>query len=106
MRTVYGKLVRDRIPEIIRVSGRTCESEVMSWEEYRRALLAKLVEEAREAEAAGPAELARELADLQEVIDAVLEAFVIPRQAVEGLQEERRRERGGFQGRVRLLWSE
>ena len=35
----YNKLVRDRIPEIIRESGRNCEIEIMDDAEYRQALL-------------------------------------------------------------------
>jgi predicted house-cleaning noncanonical NTP pyrophosphatase (MazG superfamily) len=34
MRKEYNKLVRDRIPEIIRESGRECAVEVMSDSEY------------------------------------------------------------------------
>ena len=47
-KTKYDKLVRDRIPEIIRCSGRTCVTEVLSPDEYLRMLDAKLDEELAE----------------------------------------------------------
>jgi predicted house-cleaning noncanonical NTP pyrophosphatase (MazG superfamily) len=78
----------------------------MSEEEYRRALLYKLVEEAQEAAACEATGLAAELADLQEVIDVVREAFGIGRDAVAALQAEKRQQRGGFRERIRLLWTE
>ena len=106
MRTEYHKLVRDGIPEIIRREGGTCAVETLSEEEYRRALLEKLVEEAREAKATSGQGLVRELADLHEVIDAVIEAFDVERAAVLAEQQRRRTERGGFTRRFRLLWTE
>lgn len=106
MRQEYHKLVRDRIPEIIRASGRECAVVIMSEAEYRQALLEKLVEEAQEAVQAGPQGLVRELADLYEVLDAVLAAHRIERETVWKEQEQRRIERGGFQERLRLLWTE
>ncbi len=44
----YNKLVRDRIPEIIESSGKTCSTEILSPEEYLRMLDAKLDEELAE----------------------------------------------------------
>ena len=52
MKKEYHKLVRDRIPEIIRKSGNECEFVILSEAEYRQALRQKLIEEA--GEAAGP----------------------------------------------------
>jgi len=106
MRKEYDKLVRDRIPEIIRQDGRQCGVEVMPEDEYVQALKDKLVEEAKEAAAAGSDDLVKELADLNEVIDALMAACGIERQAVLARQEERRQSRGGFDQRFRLLWAD
>jgi predicted house-cleaning noncanonical NTP pyrophosphatase (MazG superfamily) len=106
VRQTYDKLVRDRIPEIIRASGRTCETTRLVDEEYQTALLAKLVEEAREAASAGPGELVTELADLLEVVEATISAHGLSREAVEEERRKRRLERGGFERRLRLLWTE
>jgi predicted house-cleaning noncanonical NTP pyrophosphatase (MazG superfamily) len=58
MSTAGGKLVRDRIPEIIRADGCIPVTRVLDEPEYRTALLAKLVEEAREAQSAPDPDLA------------------------------------------------
>ena len=105
-RKTYNKLVRDRIPEIIAADGRQCRTEIMSDDEYRQALLVKLVEEAQEVAAADRDELVKEIADLYEVIDALLIAFDLDREAVIATQRNRRDERGGFEKRVKLLWTE
>ena len=44
----YNKLVRDRIPEIIEASGKTCVTEILSEETYLRMVYAKLDEELAE----------------------------------------------------------
>lgn len=104
MREEYDKLVRDRIPAIIRRAGRQCEMVTMSGAEYRQALLSKLVEEAQEAAAAGPQPFAlaqdapwkwlTELADLHQVTDALPAAYGIEREAVLAEQEQRRMDGG------------
>lgn len=106
MRKQYNKLVRDRIPEIIERDGRGYETVIMSEEQYREALRAKLVEEAEEAASADSQELVMELADIFEIIDAVMSAYGIEREAVLAEQEQRRVERGGFAKRIQLLWTE
>jgi predicted house-cleaning noncanonical NTP pyrophosphatase (MazG superfamily) len=106
MRKEYDKLVRDRIPEIIRQDGRQCGVEVMPEGEYVQALKDKLVEEAQEAAAAEPEDLVKEPADLYEVVDALMAACGIDREIVVTEQEERRQSRGGFNRRFRLLWTD
>jgi predicted house-cleaning noncanonical NTP pyrophosphatase (MazG superfamily) len=106
-RKVYDKLVRDRIPEIIRKSGSTCSVETIGDDHaFRRALRDKLVEEATEAATASEADIAGELADLQEVIETLIEACELDRDALRALQHQRRLDRGGFSNRLRLLWTE
>jgi predicted house-cleaning noncanonical NTP pyrophosphatase (MazG superfamily) len=106
MRKEYRKLVRDRIPEIIEKDGRGCEVAILSEDEYRQALRAKLIEEAKEAAAAESGKLAVELADLYEIVDAVMAAYGIERTLVLAEQKKRRIERGGFEKRIQLLWTE
>jgi len=106
VRKTYNKLVRDRIPEIIREAGGTCEVSVMGDPQYRAALLAKLVEEAQEAASAGPDDMVTELADLLEVIEATISAHGLSPEVVENERLRRRVERGGFEHRLRLLWTE
>ena len=75
MRVDYNKLVRDRIPEIIGSRGDRAVTRVLDEADYRDALLAKLVEEAREASSARAEELPAELADVLEVLQALAKAL-------------------------------
>jgi predicted house-cleaning noncanonical NTP pyrophosphatase (MazG superfamily) len=106
VRVEYHKLVRDSIPDIIRRSGSRCAVVAMAEEEYRRALREKLVEEASEAAAAEGDHLVAELADLCEVMDALMASYGISAEAVRAEQERRRAARGGFAQRLCLLWTE
>lgn len=106
MRKEYNKLVRDRIPEIIRKNGIDCKFVTLSQTEYRQALRQKLIEEAREAAEANEQNLILELADLYEVIDAVMVSYGIERDLVIAEQVKRREERGGFEQKVMLLWTQ
>ena len=101
----YNKLVRDRIPEIIAADGRQCTTEIMNESEYPQALLAKLVEEAQEVADAETDDIAKEIADVYEVIDALLIAFDLNRDAILTMQKKRYEERGGFEKRIKLLWT-
>lgn len=89
--------------KLVRQNGEECVVEIMDEEDYRRALRRKLVEEAPEAAEAGPGQLGDELADLAEVIDALLAVEGIDRASVLAAQQRRRAERGGCVGRLRLL---
>ncbi|MEG3439835.1 nucleoside triphosphate pyrophosphohydrolase [Pannus brasiliensis CCIBt3594] len=109
VREEHDKLVRDKIPEIIEKSGCNYGIATFSDEEYRRAIGAKLLEETREVVASldgAPDKLIEELADLYEVIDTLLDVTGIDREQIAREQREKRERRGGFQGRIRLLWTE
>ncbi len=105
MRTEHNKLVRDKIPEIIRTSGNQCEVSTLNDAEYIEALCQKLVEEAQEAATAAPDKLAEELADVMEVIDALFAATGIEPEKVREIQKEKRSQRGGFDNKIKLLWT-
>ena len=106
MRTHYDKLVRDNIPAIIEQSGRTCAVEPLDDQQFRAALLAKLVEEATEAAEAVPESLLAELADVDEVLDATLAAHGLTRAQLDAERARRRSERGAFTNRLRLVWTD
>ena len=99
----YNKLVRDRIPDIIRQSGNECETAVLSDEEYRQALRLKLIEEATEVAEAYGDKLVGELADLYEVIDALMASYDISGDRILNAQAKRRENRGGFAQKIMLL---
>ena len=107
MRKRYDKLIRDRIPELMDEAGVLYEVEVADEAAYVAALRAKLVEEAREAaEADDPDDLAKEVADLYEVASALLAATGVEAATVEALRLRRHEERGGFERRRILRWTD
>lgn len=106
MRVRYDQLVRDRIPEIIRQESLRCESTEMEEQEYRKRLRAKIIEEAQGVAAASSDNLVEELGDLYEAIESLMVSYGIEPATVANAQAQKRQERGGFRGRVKLLWVE
>ncbi|WP_424356605.1 hypothetical protein [Methanocella sp. MCL-LM] len=89
-----GKLVRDRIPEIMRLQGKDPEVERISGERLRRALKDKLVEEAEEVRQTD--DLVEELADVLEVVDALIDAYGLDHGEIEHVRADKKAKRGGF----------
>ena len=96
----YHKLVRDRIPEIIERSGKHCRTEVLADEDYLLLLDEKLGEELSESRESGALE---ELADLLEVMEAVVTARGYTWQQLQDVKAEKKAARGGFQDKLLLL---
>ena len=96
---VYNKLVRDRIPEIIETSGKTCVMEVLPQDAYLRELDAKLNEELAEYQQSKSLE---ELADLLEVLGAVVKARGYTWDDLTRVRKEKRAQRGAFDQRIYL----
>jgi predicted house-cleaning noncanonical NTP pyrophosphatase (MazG superfamily) len=95
----YGKLVRGKIPEIIEENGEEPIVRVLDDEEYVEALNLKLEEEVGEYLESGDVE---ELADVLEVIYALLEVEDMDMVYLEKIRKEKREERGGFEERIYL----
>lgn len=95
----YSKLVRDRIPEIIKASGKTCVTESLSDDEYLRMIDAKLDEELAEYHKDLNVE---ELADLLEVIYAAAKARGYTLEQLEAIRAEKASKRGTFEKKILL----
>ncbi|WP_396454250.1 hypothetical protein [Actinomadura sp.] len=93
------KLVRDRIPEIIRAAGGRPETRVADADEHVGRLRAKLVEEAGEYIASGDP---GELADLLEVVHALAAAHGMSPADLERRRSAKAEERGTFSRRLIL----
>ncbi|WP_079126065.1 nucleoside triphosphate pyrophosphohydrolase [Streptomyces sp. ERV7] len=98
-----GKLVRDRIPEIIRSGGAQPETYTACPEEYRQRLRAKLQEEVAEFLAAEEPKMPEELADVLEVVRALASDLGLPPERLEAIRAQKAAERGGFGGRI--VWT-
>lgn len=95
------KLIRDKLPEIMRGQGLAVFDRRLDDAGYLAALKVKLVEEAAEARDAITAdELAGELADLAEVTLALMAAAGLSADDVEQRRLAKHAERGGFDNRV------
>ena len=96
---IYNKLVRDKIPEIIEESGKTCEIEILSDEGYLQMLDKKLDEELAEYHQEQNIE---ELADLLEVLYATAKARGYSIEELEHVRIEKQKARGGFDKKILL----
>ena len=96
---VYNKLVRDRIPEIIEKNGKRCVCEALPQDQYIAMLDAKLDEELAEYQQSKSLE---ELADLLEVMDAVVRARGYTWEQLTEIRKKKKEERGGFEKRILL----
>ena len=92
-----GKLVRDKIPEIIEAGGATPLTRILETEEYLACLEAKLDEEVQEFHESKSPE---ELADILEVVYALAEAQGCSRQQLLAVYEKKNAARGGFAKRI------
>jgi predicted house-cleaning noncanonical NTP pyrophosphatase (MazG superfamily) len=88
------KLVRDRIPEIIRQDGGDPRVRVVSGTELDKLIRLKIVEEAQELLTSGEDE---EIADILEALEALLVHRSIDRAAIDDARLKKREERGGFE---------
>lgn len=97
---VFNKLVRDRIPDMIRASGEIPNVRPLSDSEYLLSLDEKLDEEVGEYHRDGGVE---ELGDIMEVLFALAETMDFSRQDLVAVCDEKRKKRGGFSQRQFLI---
>lgn len=96
---VFNKLVRDHIPEIIEADGRKCICETLPPDQYLAMLDTKLNEELAEYQESNSLE---ELADLLEVIYAVVKARGNTWDQLTAIRKKKLEDRGGFEKRILL----
>lgn len=104
MKVEYHKLVRDRIPEIIEKSGKKANYRVLSKEEYKWALIRKLHEEVAELTlATSKDEMREEIADIREVLAAIVKAFNLTGNGKNSIRHTKAIEKGVFDKRYCLI---
>jgi predicted house-cleaning noncanonical NTP pyrophosphatase (MazG superfamily) len=99
----YNKLVRDKIPDIIRNDGRTASHYTLSEEEYIMELDKKLNEEVNEYQIDKNLE---EMADILEVLYGICKARGFSIDELEAKRKEKALLRGNFDNRVFLEFVE
>ena len=95
----YNKLVRDKIPKIIKEKGKIPITHKATEEEYWQKLKEKLKEEVEEFSKDSNEE---ELADILEVINAICEFKNISKDNLENTRKNKAEQRGSFKERIIL----
>ena len=96
---IYNKLVRDNIPEIMIKNGAKPVTRILSDEEYIIELNKKLLEEVKEYL---ESENIEEIADIEEVLLAILNIKGITRDNLEEIRETKTLKRGAFNKKIFL----
>lgn len=96
---IYNKLVRDKIPQIIENNNEICKIRVLNDQEYLVELNKKMVEEMNEYLQSGEIE---ELADLEEVLRAILDVKKCSYHKFETIRKTKVEKRGAFKEKLFL----
>jgi Uncharacterized conserved protein len=96
---IYNKLVRDNIPKIIESNGKKPLISTLNNEDYKKELDKKLLEEVNEYLTDDNNE---ELADVLEVIMAILEYKKVDFEDIDKMRLEKKAKRGGFRNKIFL----
>ncbi|MDO8507194.1 MAG: nucleoside triphosphate pyrophosphohydrolase [bacterium] len=101
----YPKLVRDNIPDInLKRWGKELDHRIATDDkEYLAYLLKKLTEEAEELQFSPAEEIGDEIADVYEIIDAIIKVVGLSKSEIEKFQKVKRTDQGGFEKRVLML---
>lgn len=101
---IYNKLVRDKIPEIIEKSGKQFSTSILNDKDYIKELKNKLNEEIEEYHnAKTDEESLEELADVLEIMHALVKVHDKTMVELEGIRAKKVNERGGFNDKVFLI---
>jgi predicted house-cleaning noncanonical NTP pyrophosphatase (MazG superfamily) len=95
----YNKLVRDKIPEIIKSKGSIPITHIASDLEYKQKLNEKLQEEVNEFFEDSNKE---ELADILEVIYVLCDIYELDKNELEKIRKEKSEKKGAFKDKIIL----
>ena len=102
MDRIYNKLVRDKIPEIIKAKGEEPITKELALDEYKLALETKLKEECQEVITASGEERIEEIADALEVLKALAKLEGATLNDVIAVADKKSTKRGAFEKRIFL----
>ena len=95
----YNKLVRDKIPEIIKNKGESVKIHIADDVEYWQKLKEKLLEEINEF---AESESIEEIADILEVIEAISDFKNFDKEELQNIKNKKADERGKFKDKIIL----
>lgn len=98
---VHNKLVRDKIPEIIKADGKSAITHIADDKEYYQKLVEKLKEETTEF-SIEDSNTTEELADILEVVYAICDFKSISPEELERTRKEKSQKRGSFKNKIIL----
>ena len=102
-RKTYNKLIRDKIPEIIRKNNAVPKISELNDEQFKIALKEKLAEEAKELlEAKTQEEILNELSDVLQLIESIAINNNLSVSDIEKQKEKKKQERGAFEKKLYL----
>ena len=102
-RKTYNKLIRDKIPEIIRKNNAVPKISELNDEQFKIALKEKLAEEAKELlEAKTQEEILNELSDVLQLIESIAINNNLSVSYIEKQKEKKKQERGAFEKKLYL----
>ncbi len=102
----YNKLIRDKIPEIIRERGAECETEVLDDVRFADELMRKVVEESSGLlQSRSREEMLEELGDVTIVLTEIRKLHNISDEEMEKALVDNIALKGGFDKHIYLHWS-
>lgn len=102
MKEIHNKLVRDKIPEIIKANGEEPITRILTEEEYKKALEEKLLEECYEVLSSSDKNRLEELADLLEVVKCLSQLENSNMEEIIEIGSLKNAKRGSFKKRIFL----
>ncbi|HDR8148064.1 nucleoside triphosphate pyrophosphohydrolase [Bacillus cereus] len=102
--STYNKLIRNKIPQIIKSNGKTPTTRILPEDEYIEELCKKTQEELTEyIKAKTKPDKLEELSDLLELINALAEHEGATLEEINNIRKKKAKERGDFSDRVFLI---
>ena len=99
----YNKLIRDKIPEIIKKDRAIPKVIHLNSKSFEKELKKKLIEESIELQVAqGKKDILKELSDVLEVLQTIARTENISWKKIEEQRRKRAKERGGFKKKLFL----
>lgn len=103
MEKVYNKLVRDKIPEIIKENNDgEAITRILEYDEYKKALEDKLYEEYQEVLESSDKDRIEELADMLEVMISLAKIENSSLEEIIEIMNNKKSKRGGFEKKIFL----